>query len=192
MAAGAKPDTAAPPQAPSAAKGVFMRRIFPFLLATNMATSDQLTALTSGRFGNTTPYPAEVLELMQTLKDLRLPSESELEYAGREGGASSFIDDGDVLWKAERRWPDESGWGLRYMTLASWAADEWHPSYDGAPATSIPWRGDGPPGVYRGSLLYTPESEVELLFGLAAVRGRLVPPEDEWDVGVRLARSIQL
>ncbi|NP_001143903.1 hypothetical protein Zm00014a_004002 [Zea mays] len=36
MAAGAKPDTAAPPQAPSAAKGVFMRRIFPFLLATNV------------------------------------------------------------------------------------------------------------------------------------------------------------
>ncbi|CAD6231134.1 unnamed protein product [Miscanthus lutarioriparius] len=36
MAAGAKPDATASPQAPSAAKGVFMRRIFPFLLATNV------------------------------------------------------------------------------------------------------------------------------------------------------------
>ncbi|RCV26601.1 hypothetical protein SETIT_5G259000v2 [Setaria italica] len=36
MATGGKPDPAAPPQAPSAAKGVFMRRIFPFLLATNV------------------------------------------------------------------------------------------------------------------------------------------------------------
>jgi hypothetical protein len=36
MATGGKPDSAAPPQAPSAAKGVFMRRIFPFLLATNV------------------------------------------------------------------------------------------------------------------------------------------------------------
>ncbi len=166
--------------------------VAPFLLATNIATSDQLAALTSGRFTNTTPYPDEVLELMKTLKDFRLPSESELEYAGREGGTSSFINDGDVLWKTESRWPDESGWGLGHMALASWTADEWHPNYDGAPTTSIPWRGDGPPGVYRGSLLYTPESEVELLFGLAAVRGRLALPDDEWDVGVRLARSIPL
>lgn len=36
MAAAGKPDPAAPPQPPSAAKGVFMRRIFPFLLATNV------------------------------------------------------------------------------------------------------------------------------------------------------------
>ncbi|CAO2179481.1 unnamed protein product [Urochloa humidicola] len=36
MATGGKPEPAAPPQAPSAAKGVFMRRIFPFLLATNV------------------------------------------------------------------------------------------------------------------------------------------------------------
>ncbi|CAL4963021.1 unnamed protein product [Urochloa decumbens] len=36
MTAGGKPDPAAPPKAPSAAKVVFMRRIFPFLLATNV------------------------------------------------------------------------------------------------------------------------------------------------------------
>jgi hypothetical protein len=36
MAASGKPDPAAPPQPPSAAKGVFMRRIFPFFLATNV------------------------------------------------------------------------------------------------------------------------------------------------------------
>jgi len=36
MAAAGKPDPATPPQPPSAAKGVFMRRIFPFLLATNV------------------------------------------------------------------------------------------------------------------------------------------------------------
>uniref|UniRef100_A0A0A9C4K1 Uncharacterized protein n=1 Tax=Arundo donax TaxID=35708 RepID=A0A0A9C4K1_ARUDO len=36
MTAAGKPETAAPPKAPSAAKGAFMRRIFPFLLATNV------------------------------------------------------------------------------------------------------------------------------------------------------------
>ncbi|CAL4949096.1 unnamed protein product [Urochloa decumbens] len=36
MTAGGKPDPAAPPKVPSAAKVVFMRRIFPFLLATNV------------------------------------------------------------------------------------------------------------------------------------------------------------
>ncbi|KAJ1284040.1 hypothetical protein BS78_03G173000 [Paspalum vaginatum] len=36
MASGGKPDPTAPPQAPSAARVVFMRRIFPFLLATNV------------------------------------------------------------------------------------------------------------------------------------------------------------
>ncbi|XP_052159470.1 uncharacterized protein LOC127776964 [Oryza glaberrima] len=36
MADAGKPDTASPPEAPSAKKGVFMRRIFPFLLAANI------------------------------------------------------------------------------------------------------------------------------------------------------------
>ncbi|WVZ69960.1 hypothetical protein U9M48_018672 [Paspalum notatum var. saurae] len=36
MASGGKPDPTAPPQAPSAARVAFMRRIFPFLLATNV------------------------------------------------------------------------------------------------------------------------------------------------------------
>src|SRR5262249_37192596 len=37
--------------------------VAPFLLATQAATSDQLEALTSGRFANTTPYPDEAHEL---------------------------------------------------------------------------------------------------------------------------------
>ncbi|BAD44963.1 unknown protein [Oryza sativa Japonica Group] len=36
MADAGKPDPASPPEAPSAKKGVFMRRIFPFLLAANI------------------------------------------------------------------------------------------------------------------------------------------------------------
>ncbi|HEX7600528.1 MAG TPA: hypothetical protein VF316_02940, partial [Polyangiaceae bacterium] len=118
------------------------------------------------------------------------PSEAELEYAGREGGAVSFVGELDRAWGGPRCWVDETAWGLRDMLLASWAADEWHDNYEGAPPTSAAWASGGPPGVYRGSLLYSPEDTGQLLFGLAAARGRLVPPEDEWDVAFRFARTL--
>jgi hypothetical protein len=78
------------------------------------------------------------------------------------------------------------------MWFAAWAADEWHDNYDGAPPTSRVWSDGGKPSVYRGCLLYTPETEEELIYGLAACRGRLALPDDEWDVLARAARTIVL
>jgi len=166
--------------------------VAPFLLATIPANYGQLMTLSAGGFGATTAMPDEALYLMELLEELRLPSEAELEYAAREGGSATFVNDAHIVWTRERRWPDVNGWGLRGMTVAAWAADEWHPNYEGAPNTSKPWTEGGPPGVYRGSLLYTPEDEDQLLFGLAAARGRLIPPEDEWDVTFRFACSLRM
>ena len=129
---------------------------------------------------------------MKNASEFRLPSEAELEYSAREGGRLTFVNDGGRVWSKGRQWPEVSGWSLGGMSYAAWAVDEWHDDYVGAPATSTPWTAGGLPGVYRGGLMHPPETEEELLYGLAAYRGRMVLPDDEWDVGLRVARSILL
>jgi hypothetical protein len=128
--------------------------------------------------------------LATELEDFRLPSEAELEYVGREGGAASFLNDSGRVWSKTREWPDENAWGLSGLTFAAWAADEWHDTYKGAPATSAPWKAAGPPGVYRGCLMQAPSADEELIFALAACRGRMLKKKDDWPVGLRIARSM--
>jgi formylglycine-generating enzyme required for sulfatase activity len=134
-----------------------------------------------------------VATFVQTVKDFRLPSEAELEYAGREGGAVSFLHDGGRVWSKTRQFPHESAWGFAEMTFAAWAADEWHDDYEAAPEAAVSWTNGSGPSVYRGCLLDPPATEEELLFALAACRGRMInEDEDEWPIGLRVARSVSL
>jgi formylglycine-generating enzyme required for sulfatase activity len=164
--------------------------VSPFLLSIIHLTPEQLQRLTAGLLQFDVLSADDTMTFAARVPALRLPSEAELEYAGREGGAVSFVNDGGRVWAQTRQWPEASAWGLQRMWFAAWAADEWHENYHGAPPTSRVWSDRGKPGVYRGCLLYAPETEEELIYGLAACRGRLALPDDEWDVLVRAACSI--
>jgi hypothetical protein len=165
--------------------------VSPFLLSRIHLEPQQVAAVGGPE---TDDFPLEAAAtLADELKDFRLPSEAELEYAAREGGAASFINDSGRIWSKMRKWPKESAWGFLAMIDAAWAADEWHETYEGAPTTSAPWKAAGPPGVYRGCLMEPPRSDDELLFALAACRGRMSgKPEDDWPVGLRIARSMSI
>jgi formylglycine-generating enzyme required for sulfatase activity len=165
--------------------------VSPFLLSRSPLLPRQVAAVGGSHSDDISVKDAAAL--VKSLKDVRLPSEAELEYAGREGGAVSFLNDSGRIWPKTIEWPNESAWGFQAMNGAAWAEDEWHETYEGAPSTSAPWKAGGPPGVYRGCLLEPPRSDDELLFGLAACRGRMVNrEEDEWPVGLRVARSISI
>jgi formylglycine-generating enzyme required for sulfatase activity len=165
--------------------------VSPFLLSRSHLEPQQVAAVGGPRTDDISLVAAA--RLPNVLKDFRLPSEAELEYAGRDGGAVSFINDSGRIWSKTREWPQESAWGFLAMNDAAWAGDEWHETYEGAPTTSAPWKAAGPPGVYRGCLMEPPRSDDELLFALAASRGRMLgKPEDDWPVGLRIARSMSI
>ena len=174
-----------------AAAPVHWVTVAPFVLSRTHLTSAQALAVSAGAVRFDVPAPADVAKLAGAGGPLRLPSEAELEYVAREGGAISFVDDGATAWSQKRPWPAANAWGFRALTFAAWAADEWHDDYRGAPLTAAAWSGGGLPGVYRGCLVRPPATAAEVPFALAACRGRL-GPDDEWDVGLRVARVIDL
>jgi formylglycine-generating enzyme required for sulfatase activity len=104
----------------------------------------------------------------QTGRSVRLPSESEWEYACRagEGGDfhfiadSPFADESDVPWRirealCDYAWIDlnseesthsvglkkPNAWGLHDMlgNVWEWCADVWHPNYTAAPSDGAVW-----------------------------------------------------
>jgi hypothetical protein len=104
---------------------------------------------------------------------MRLPSEAELEWLARDGGRFSFVVDGGRAWSANDAWPPCGSFGIKALDEGEWAADDWHPSYEGAPTTSEPWMNGEACGVFRGELAYgTDQDPSELCLGLAAHRNR--------------------
>ncbi|MEZ4294407.1 MAG: hypothetical protein R3B70_05490 [Polyangiaceae bacterium] len=127
---------------------------------------------------------AEALRVAAEL-GLRLPSEAELEWIGRDGGETGFI-----LDAADEPDPEElrSRFGLTELHWFQWAADDWHASYDGAPGDSAAWMGGDPAGVYRSGFdLRGSQAEEDCALALAAVRH---PGDDGQKCRIRLAWSI--
>jgi formylglycine-generating enzyme required for sulfatase activity len=167
--------------------------VSPFLLSRAHLKPPQVATVSGGLLPRTDVLSIKNAAKFATdVKDFRLPSEAELEYAGREGGAVSFLNDSGRVWSKKQQWPNESAWGFAVMTFAAWAADEWHDNYKGAPATGDAWTSGGAPGVYRGCLMEAPNADEELLFALAACRGKMVKGDEDWPIGLRIARSISI
>lgn len=105
----------------------------------------------------------------------RLPSEAELEWLARDGKNASFVLDAGRLFamagRDERR--VETRWGALELNRQTWAADDWHADYEGAPTDGSPWLEGDACGVFRGGFwVATMQSAEELLSALAAKRHR--------------------
>ncbi|WP_129347302.1 formylglycine-generating enzyme family protein [Sorangium cellulosum] len=173
--------------AAASARPVHRVNVRPFLCARALLDSARIHASADRPLDGESVQRSDALAVARAL-GFRLPSEAELEWLSRDGGAYRFtldaarqfgaVDGDDRLLR--------SRFGVRDLHRSQWAEDDWHPTYDGAPATSLPW-GDGDPrGVYRGGFhLISLQSREELLHALAAVRGRIYRA-----CCVRLAASI--
>lgn len=119
----------------------------------------------------------------------RLPSEAELEWLARDGKDASFLLDAGRLFAMARRDERlvETRWGALELNRETWAADDWHANYEGAPTDGSPWlQGDACGVVRSGFWVATMQSAEELLSALAAKRHR-----GGTAAGVRLVRELR-
>ncbi|WP_437288312.1 formylglycine-generating enzyme family protein [Sorangium sp. So ce406] len=170
-------------------------RVRPFLCAERPLSSEQARRLSHGREVSDTLPAGRAARFVEDL-GFRLPSEAELEWLAREGGGLHFTCDIAAATGGRRGAVDVNGFGVVDLLGGEWAADGWHPSYDGAPATSAPWSGGDPRGVFRGGLPLGLEERSELLLGLAAFRSPGASPgepdDDERFMLVRPATWLRL
>lgn len=154
----------------------------PFLCARKILMGKQVPRLSRGRHALDCLQRADAIALAASL-GLRLPSEAELEWIGRDGGRYAF------LWNAPNTRRPRSRFGIEHLFFGQWAADDWHDDYRGAPHDGSPWFDGDSAGCFRGGQL--PEemqSPEELIFLLSAARGHgRVQPSF---VGLRLARDL--
>jgi len=135
-----------------------------------------------------TMHRAEAIEKVTAL-GFRLPSEAELEWILRDGGRYALtLGATPVAGKPGRFTFRPSRYGIDGLFIANWAADDWHPTYQGAPATSVPWGDGDPAGVCRSTFpldAMVSEEDIAVLF--AALRA---PGSESMPCVARLARDL--
>lgn len=102
----------------------------------------------------------------------RLPSEVELEWILRDGGRYALtLGATPVAGKPGSFTFQASRYGVEGLLVANWAADDWHPSYNGAPASAAAWMNGDATGVCRSTFpLPAMASEEDIAVLLAALR----------------------
>jgi formylglycine-generating enzyme required for sulfatase activity len=166
-------------------------RVNPFIVARAYLSAKEVERLSGGRFQGMYCYRIGWQDARQfaASSGFRLPSEAELEWLARDGGRTHFTLDAarkleEIKGNSELL---RSRFGTSDLFETQWAEDDYHPSYEGAPASSIPWMNGTGTGVARG--LSRPEyvDEPEQITGvLAALRTN----ESQEEAVVRFARDL--
>lgn len=137
-----------------------------------------------------TMHRAEALDKVSAL-GFRMPSEAELEWILRDGGRYALtLGATPVAGKPGRFTFQASRYRIDGLFIANWAADDWHPNYEGAPATSLRWGDGDPAGVCRSTFpldAMVCEEDIAVLF--AALRA---PGSERMPCVARLARDLPL
>ena len=147
----------------------------------------------------------EKLNQLEKTKAYRLPSEAEWEYACRAGTTTEYSFGDDASKLGEYAWYQDNSsktthrvagkkpnpWGLYDMhgNVWEWVEDDWHDSYEGAPADGRAWV-DNPRGsvrVVRGGSWDDGARDCR-----SATRGNGGPDIRYVSVGFRLSRSVAL
>jgi formylglycine-generating enzyme required for sulfatase activity len=145
------------------------------------------------------------LNQIEKIKDYRLPSEAEWEYACRAGTTAEYSFGGDASKLGEFAWYSENpdtkthpvgkkkpnAWGLYDMhgNVLELVEDDWHNSYKGAPDDGNAWV-DNPRGSFR-VVRGGGWSNVALLCR-SAMRFENAPGHRFTNMGFRLSRSVAL
>lgn len=136
---------------------------------------------------------------------LRLPSESEWEYACRARSTNEWAFGDDEAALKDYAWSRGSAggqglmrvhpvgqllanrWGFHdmYGNASEWCEDGWHDNYVGAPADGAPWQDEGGDRVVRGGSCWSVSRATR-----SASRTKLVVTSHAGAFGVRPARSI--
>jgi formylglycine-generating enzyme required for sulfatase activity len=166
-------------------------QVRPFLVARGYLQAQEVERLSGGRFQGDYCYRLGWGDARQLAAShgFRLASEAELEWLARDGGRSRFTL--DAARKLEEIEGDSellrSRFGVLDLFETQWAEDDYHPSYEGAPDTSVPWMNGAGTGVARG--LSRPEyvEEPHQITGLLAA---LRTNETQKEACVRFARDL--
>lgn len=166
-------------------------RVHPFVVARARLLGEEVERLSEGRFRGAYCYNLRWREARELAAShgLRLPSEAEHEWLARDGGRYSFTLD------SARRLEEIEGdsellhsrFGVRDLCDDQWAEDDYHPSYEGAPDTSIPWMNGMNSGVARG--IGAPEN-VDEPHQIASLLAALRSNETHGKACIRFARDL--
>jgi formylglycine-generating enzyme required for sulfatase activity len=196
-------------------------RVLPFLVSRDLVALDASgTPSIRERFGP--GYHRADAQAAAARFGFRLPSEAEFEWIAREGGVEAFVYgalkplDADQIaaLRAERDEDPEydifdehqppyhpvNRFGVNGLFCRQWMADDWHPTFEGAPDTSEPWLDGDPQGVRRGDSQTVINWEhvayevfYYLLAGLREPGDKPLPySEREERVGLRFAAPLHL
>jgi len=154
----------------------------PYLFTQTFLSDEQIELIDPEYSANGVNFPSA--KRLSAAAGFRLPSEAEWEWVAREGGSLHFACDAPARFQGKHlsSFDLQNGFGVEDLLGAQWMADDPHPTYQGAPATSEPWldpdkkpatleqQRRGEDGVRRGALDVAIERRIELLFSLASLR----------------------
>jgi formylglycine-generating enzyme required for sulfatase activity len=162
----------------------------PFMCSFAPLSSNDVRRLSRGKRSRDTFARAEATALAAET-GFRLPSEAELEWLRRDGTDRTFTLDAAANPERAARGTANARMAVDGLLMSEWAADDFHPSYSGAPVDSSPWMDGDPAGVYRAGTFLPVQHPVELIDLVAAFRSYGLDEDGATpDVMMRLACTL--